>query len=78
MHDDTITLDLEKGHIFEAPMCLDHFEIAVGEVLAVLEFRTLEGAGLRVPIPLASLDGLAAALSAAREVAAGDHSGTLQ
>jgi hypothetical protein len=62
---------------FQLPLCTDLVAIAIGETLAVLQFETMEGQRLDIPIPLGMLAEIKDASEEALQVATTTRDGTM-
>ena len=52
---DPIEVPLVGEGPFQLPLCTDLVSIAIGETLAVMQFETLEGQRIDIPIPIGML-----------------------
>lgn len=62
---------------FQLPLCTDLAAIAIGETLAVLQFETMEGQRVDIPIPLGMLDEIKEAAEEALQVALSNRDGSM-
>lgn len=62
---------------FQLPLCTDLAAIALGETLAVLQFETLEGQRVDIPVPIGMLVELKQAAEEALLAATAARDGTM-
>ncbi len=62
---------------FQLPLCTDLSAIAIGETLAVLQFETMEGQRVDIPIPIGMLAELKEAAEEALRAATSNRDGTM-
>jgi hypothetical protein len=74
---DPIEIALPGEGPFQLPLCTDLAAIAIGETLAVLQFETMEGQRIDIPIPLGMLEEIKDAAEEALQAALTDRDGTM-
>ncbi len=62
---------------FQLPLCTDLATIAIGESLAILQFETMEGQRLDIPIPIGLLEEIRDAAEEARLAAVAGRDGPM-
>ncbi len=62
---------------FQLPLCTDLAAIAIGETLAVLQFETMEGQRIDIPVPLGMLEEIKDAAEEALQAALTNRDGTM-
>jgi hypothetical protein len=62
---------------FQMPLCTELLTVAIGETLAVMQFETLEGQRIDIPIPIGMLEQIRAASEEALRAATTDRDGTM-
>ena len=74
---DPIEVALPGEGPFQLPLCTDLAAIAIGETLAVLQFETMEGQRLDIPIPIGMLEEIKEAAEEALQAALTSRDGTM-
>lgn len=74
---DPIEIALSGEGPFQLPLCTDLVSVAIGETLAVLQFETLEGQRIDIPIPIGMLEEIRDAAAEALQAAATARDGTM-
>ena len=74
---DPIEIALPGEGPFQLPLCTDLAAIAIGETLAVVQFETLEGQRVDIPIPLGMLEEIKEAAEEALQAALSNRDGTM-
>ncbi|NNM74092.1 hypothetical protein [Enterovirga aerilata] len=62
---------------FQLPLCTDLAAVAIGETLAVLQFETMEGQRVDIPIPIGMLLEIKEAAEEALRAAMADRDGSM-
>lgn len=62
---------------FQLPLCTDLVSVAIGETLAVMQFETLEGQRIDIPIPIGMLEEIRDAAVEALQAATTNRDGTM-
>lgn len=68
---------LEGDGPFQLPLCTDLASVAIGESLAILQFETLDGQRVDIPVPIGMLVELKEAAEEALTYATSARDGTM-
>ena len=72
-----IEIALPGAGPFQLPLCTELGTIAIGETLAVLQFETMEGQRVDIPVPIGMLEQIRAASDEALRAATTNRDGSM-